>query len=435
MFCKYCGYQNADESNFCIKCGKLIKDDYENDGFGRGGEQRKGIGFLKIAVCLFLVLLVTGAAFFFAGKEQVTTPRFKQILPIEDGSIAVVYEDGTVRVSGNDHFSKAVSNWEKITRLYYNRYSVFDKEPILVGLTVDGAVLTTEGNISGWQGVDELHFVYNGIVGVTRDGRVMTYGDVEYESILSELKNVETLVLGGPTDDYWGCLKKNGIVTIIDGYSDPDEVYWENVKELRDSGHALYAIQNDGSVVSMMEDDYSALQGAEKVVNYLDWIFGISADGKLLTYKNGNIYTNIGCWMIDEPGSPYYMEEVDIRQFDQVKDILVFDGLILLNKDGTVDTISYEPKWAIDDWGHIEKIYKSWDSDSDVMSIYGIRQDGSVVIARYEPYQMVQKMIEQYRGWNLQDIYTGDGGVVGLTSDGNLVGDGIYANVDFSVFD
>lgn len=61
--------------------------------------------------------------------------------------------------------------------------------------------------------------------------------------------------------------------------------------------------------------------------------------------------------------------------------------------------------------------------------------NGSVIATRYNWDRMMQTVTDQYRGWKLQDIYTGNGGVVGLTMDGKLVGDGIYENVDFSVFD
>lgn len=52
-------------------------------------------------------------------------------------------------------------------------------------------------------------------------------------------------------------------------------------------------------------------------------------------------------------------------------------------------------------------------------------------MTRYDWDQMTQSTTDSYCGWKLQDIYDGEGGVVGLTVDGNLVGDGIYADLDF----
>jgi len=169
-------------------------------------------------------------------------------------------------------------------------------------------------------------------------------------------------------------------------------------------------------------------------LDYEDWLFGISADGRLLTYNGGNIYTNTGDMMVDIPGSPYYGGEVDINQFDQVADIVACWGLILLNKDGTVDAVGASPSWDLSDWNHIEKVYGTSDSDWESVTLYGIKQDGSVIATRYNWDRMMQTVTDQYRGWKLQDMYPGTGGVIGLTMDGTLVGDGIYENVDFSVF-
>ena len=106
----------------------------------------------------------------------------------------------------------------------------------------------------------------------------------------------------------------------------------------------------------------------------------------------------------------------------------------LLNKDGTVYHIPCEVEWDLRGWDHIEKVYGAADADWNDMMFYGIKQDGSVIRTYYYREQQTQTTTDQYLGWKLQEIYTGEGGVVGLTTDGKLVGDGIYANTDFSVF-
>jgi len=361
--------------------------------------------------------------------------QFAQILPINDGSVAVLYKDGTVRVSGNDHFEEAVSYWENVTRLYYDNYSMFYQEPMLVGRTEEGRVLTTEGITIEWRDVDELHFDYRGIMGVTRDGRILTYGNWELAESIKWLTDVECLVPGGPYGDYYGCLKKDGTVGFVDEQSDSFEVVWENVKELHATMHSNYIIRNDGTVESDLEGDCPELTNAAKIISLNDWLIGLSADGQLLSYNGDNLFTNFGAWMVAEPGCEEYAGEVDIRQYNGIKDIQVWDGLILLNKDGTVDTITFEPTWVLDDWNHIDSIYTGWEPETYVMSIYGIKEDGSVIVARHIPDEMDQNVIDQYKNWKLQDIYPGDGGVIGLTTEGKLVGDGIYENIDFSLFD
>ena len=139
---------------------------------------------------------------------------------------------------------------------------------------------------------------------------------------------------------------------------------------------------------------------------------------------------------MDVPGSPenWYTGEVDVSKYNQVEDIVVFDGLILLNQDGTVDSIGEYPSWDLSDWKDIQKVYCTADSNWNTTTLYGIHQDGTVILTRYNREKMVQTVIDTYLGWNLQEIYPGIGGVIGLTKDGELVGDGIYENIDFSLF-
>lgn len=75
------------------------------------------------------------------------------------------------------------------------------------------------------------------------------------------------------------------------------------------------------------------------------------------------------------------------------------------------------------------------DSGDRFVNLYGIRQDGSVVMNQYDWYENEDTVTIGYRDWKLQELYAGNGGVVGLTTDGRLVGDGIYADISFSEAD
>ncbi len=453
MVCKHCGYQNSMGVKYCAGCGRKLSQKNENN---------MNV-LISVTVCVLIIAVGIGTLLFRVsdsdsetggevlsenGVSSVTAQSMeadiRQVLPIEDGSVAVLYTDGTVNVSANSQFSEVVQDWKNVKQMYYNkvlewRDGEWYDESSLVGLTESGSVLVTDGSLSGWSNVKELLFTWQGAVGVTNDGSILVDGTWEDESsqtALAGMKNVETLVYSDIQSTF-ACLKKDGTVHLIseNGYLDPYEVHWENVKEVRDSGHSFYVINKDGTVDGGVEDDQSGLNGAIKVVDYEDWLFGISADGRLLTHNGGNIYTNAGDMMVDIPGSPYYGGEVNINQFDQVTDIVACWGLILLNKDGTVDVVGASPSWDLSDWSNIKQVCGTSDSDREKITLYGIKQDGSVITTRYNWDRMMQTVTDQYRGWKLQDIYTGNGGVVGLTVDGKLVGDGIYENVDFSVFD
>lgn len=449
MICNRCGYQNSSGAKYCSNCGrKLVQEN-------KPSRKALVIG----AVCLLLIgiaigmLISKGGAFggdvnakgytndkSTGGPAQKKTVEIAQVLPMSDGSVAALYTDGTVRVSGNAIPAEAVKDWADVAQIYYNEKAdwengAFRYTHCLMALTEDGSVLSTTGDFSGWSNIKELILNWAGVVGVTNDGRVLAQGDWEDPSFLTSLTNVEALVPSS-IQSAWGCVKKDGTVIFTDeyGYANPNEVCWTNVKELWDTGHTFYVVKNDGSVESNMLGVCTGLKDAVKTTSFRDWVFGISADGRLLTHDNGSIYPNMGCMMVNAPGLDYYGGEVDIRDFDQVKDIVIFDGMTLLNEDGTVYHIPCEVEWDLRGWDHIEKVYGATDADWNDMMFYGIKQDGSVIRNYYYREQQTQTTTDQYLGWKLQELYTGKGGVVGLTTDGKLVGDGIYKNVDFSVF-
>lgn len=434
MTCK-CGYQNQDDAKYCGGCGRKLR---QGDGISR-----KVLAIM--AVCLLVIGIGIGTVLPELGDILTKkAPReIAQVLPVEDGSVAVLYNDGTVRVSDNSPFCGMVSDWQEVEKLHYHiSYEWTGGEmlesPTLFGLTKDGLVLSTDGRLSGWSNVKELHFTWQGAVGVTNDGRILvdaTWEDNFYRTALTGMSNVETLTYSDIQSTF-ACLKKDGTVHLISehGYFDPYEVHWENVKEVWDAGHSFYVIKNDGTVDGDLESTYTGLKNAVKIVSYNDWVFGISADGRLLTYNGGNIYTNTGDMMVDVPGLPYYGEEIDISQFNQVRDIVSNFGLILLHKDGTAEHIGEYPHWDLSAWNEVQKVSGCEFGESKT-NLYGVQKDGSVVLNQYDGAQNKQKVITQYRGWVLQDIYAGSEGVVGLTANGTLVGDGIYESVDFSVFE
>ena len=483
MRCRYCGYENKPGQNRCAGCGKPITGERTPHrknmilfgaallliglvaGILIGGSFRKdseiGCGGIPIVTEILpaetaaetlptqpetlpallpeqpepeptveeILPAEDGKILIVPNPEEPESEEILRVVPMEDGSVAALYADGKVLVSGNPEFAEKTALWEPVVQMYYERWSPLGEGPLLAGLTEDGSVFTTLEETPDWNHVKSLHFDWHGMVGVTEDGRVLTWGDWEDPTFLSGLTNVETLVYGS-IQDIWGCLKKDGNVYLLGDYVDSSEVYWRNVKELRDSGHSFYVIRKDGTVDGGVEESCQGLRGAVKIVDYGDWLFGLSADGRLLTGSGGNIYTNTGDMMVAEPGLTYYGGEVDIKQFRNIKDIYPIMGLVLLLEDGTLEHIGAYPSWDLENWDQIAQIYGVWDTNR----LYGIRQDGSVIMAQYESGEDSQTETDNYRDWKLQKLYPGEEGVVGLTLDGKLVGDGIYENTDFSLF-
>lgn len=428
MVCKYCGFQNNSESRFCGGCGRKLVQKKRPNRFFWG----------LFAVSLVIVGIIIGMlipAENVVCKLPMNTAEITQVIPMDNGAVAVLYTDGTARVSGDSHIAGIVSAWTHVRELIYDPMNpLCGYEPLLLALTEDGSVLSTELDLSGWKNIKKIIFHYEGIVGITTDGKVMALGNWEDDSFLTSLSNVEDLIYAD-IQDIWGCLMKDGSVGIFDSHGYQYENHWNSVKELRDSGHGFYAIMLDGTVDGQIEDTYAGLTGAVKLVDYYDWVFGISADGRLLTHNNGNIYMDAGQLWVDTPGNPYHMGEVDTRQFNQVRDVVAFRGLILLNEDGTVVDMCEGLDWDLSAWEDIRSVYGAdeW-SGWEMPTLYGIRRDGSVIVAQREVYADEQTVMNHYRGWKLQALYLGNGGAIGVTTEGKLVGDGAYEYTDFSVF-
>ena len=449
MVCKHCGSQNGSQNTFCSICGRSLKQ-----------ETRKFPVILAFSLACLLIGF-SGIAFLLLRGHPVETEadgedeskaatqaqsdtQILQVLPMEDGVVAVLYADGIVRVSGNTQLSDAVLDWRDVDKLYGDTISNWDNgsfqsELVLLGLTQDGSVLSSAGDYSGWSDVKELLTTYKGVIGITNSGRVLTEGswrDTATQDALESLRDVETLVFSD-IQEAFACLKKDGTVRIIweDSYVDPSEVYWSNVEEVRDSGHSFYVIKNDGTVEGYLYPSNPGLRNAKKIVHFDDWLFGISEEGRLLTYNGGNIYAYWGEIRVDVPGLTIYGTETDISRFDQVEDILAFRGLIILNRDGTAEAIGDNPIWDLSDWKNVKEICGAWQKATNSVLLYGIQRDGSVIVNRFSQDRDVQTVIHQYNGWKLEKLYRGDGGVIGRTIDGTLVGDGAYENTDFTVFE
>lgn len=472
MHCKHCGEELPKHAKFCISCGhtvssKLCSSCGEevpadakyciNCGYSfRGTKRKKGSKIaLLIGVAAAAVAAVVCCVIFAAGsgsgpavsnmsEPAAETPaeaysdhaadaflpalagEIAQVIPMYENAVAVLYTDGTVAVAGNAQKAEAVSHWSNVTKLFYRSYIESSGDSVLAALRRDGTVVATWGDVSGWTDISNLYLCNLGIAGLKQDGTVVTCGSWMPEYDPAQLTNVRDLVF-----PFWdGCyaLKKDGTIQDLSTYSS-ESISWTNVRQLCATAHALYAILEDGSIVSDLAETTVGIHGAVKIVDYEDYLLGISSDGRLLT-ESGELYCAAGTFFFNwEEG----LEDtaVDLSRYTNVKDLLTTGGLILLNQDGTVESINTYAFWDFSGWRNIEKIYAGLNEDYGEI-IYGIRKDGSV-ITMTDPFAAVET--DHYKGWILQDIFDGMYGVVGLTPDGKLVGDGAYASLDFTVLE
>lgn len=431
MICRYCGYESSLRADYCGNCGAKLRQ-----------EKPKKWILPVAAVCLVLAVVLAGGLIF--GKTVREKAEICQVLPMKEGVVAALYTDGTVRVAGHDALSQGTAQWEQVQKIYDHSQCSWESgsshyERNLLGLTQAGTVLSTGEDLSHWTDVKEIYVLWDGIAAVTHGGRVLLQGDWEDETFLNTMAGLRDVQMLAVRDETWGWVTKTGDVGFAFSsgyyYEIPEAAYWKNVTELRASDHGMYVLMADGTVGGQFDETYSGLTGAAQVVDFEDWLFGVSPEGNLLTNNGGNVHPNAGDLRVTNPQDPYDTGGWEIRQFTQVKEIVPFGGLVLLNEDGTVQFLGEYPNWDFDSWYDIRKVCGTYDTDWNYRYLYGIRSDGSVIRNRYDNHELDQTVTDQYRGWKLQDIFCLDGGAVGLTVDGKLVGDGIYENLDFSVFD
>lgn len=328
-------------------------------------------------------------------------------------SVAVLYTDGTVGVCGDEALAEKTASWRNVIQIWCTADGI-------VGLQENGEAVSTFLDLSEWQDVRDICVSYDWAAGITEQGTVLTAGNWDYPEDPAQWTQIRSLLLC--QDCLYGVREDGSVVGA--GYPSQTVLEWQNVQELYDFYQGQGAILTDGSVVSSFDEPAKGLRGSTKLIHQDGVTFGLSEDGTLLTgtgklYHNGNLY-------IDNAFVPD-ATSIDLSQYRNIQDI--FDGgyavsLLILNRDGTVDTINSWTEFDLSSWAQIITVCAPM-VDLEPR-IYGLRSDGSVVVAAgvWESRQM-----NNYQGWNLRALFCGDGGVVGVTVDGKLVGDGTYAYI------
>lgn len=329
-----------------------------------------------------------------------------QVEVLYSDAVVVLRTDGTVDVAGNSELAAKAASWDNIVKIIPGSDSI-------AGVRADGSAVCTICDISGWTDIEDLYIHWGGIAGIKTDGTVVTAGTWEDEYDPSGWKNIKKLYDLGEYATIG--LKRDGTVLISDPQNHSEVTEWNNVEEMYGlEGYQICARQNDGSFINTIEEDMSGLKGCIKIA--IDrFVFGVSPDGRLHT-QTGKLYTDGGEIHV-ECQEPYY-EEIDLSRYTNIRDIVGGPGIIMLKKDGTVDWIDHWTSWDFRSWNQIERIYTDWYGHA-----YGIRKDSSVIVANSQDGTSRSNYME----WKLKELFIGDGGVVGLTTDGRLVGDGAFS--------
>ncbi len=353
-----------------------------------------------------------------------------QVLPMDSGAVAVLYTDGTVGIAGNDALAGETAAWKHVAQLYYGT-----DEGTLAARMTDGTAASTEYDLSGWQNVKELYAGYDGLAGLTQDGRILTAGSWKYGDP-SGWTDIRTFYESEP----FGIRNDGSVICPEDSYYDI-VLSWQNVRELY-TGEPLLALLEDGSVVSSYPYGKAEnLQGAVKLLN-ASLPFGLSADGRLLalTAEDDWVYNNGDYFTLEkrENSEDYPNIYIEDARYRNIRDIFYHWGLIMLKYDGTVDTVNVGYYWDLSSWASIEELTMAYIGDWGDLRIYGVKNDGSVIVADGQ-YQQTSVTMENYLGWRVLKLFSGSdapwymSGVVGITPEGTLVGDGDYAGTDLSV--
>lgn len=354
-----------------------------------------------------------------------------QVLPLDSGAVAVLYTDGTVGVAGNDELAAKVASWKHVEQLYWGT-----QEGALVAHMADGTAASTEFDLSGWSNLQELYVGYECMAGLTKEGTVVTAGSWP-DGSPEGWTGIQELY---PNWGVWG-LKMDGSLICTNETDYKDLCSLQNVNQLL-FGHGIYVILEDGRIVSdcFSESEFQYLRNAESFTVIDGWLFGLSADGRLLAQtRDGWVYNNGDYFTVDERPEEDSNPKINLEdvRYQNIKALDYQGGLILLKNDGTVDTVNVSCYWDLGKWEGIDKVITACVGDWGQPRIYGIRADGSVIVADVD-YQQKANNTDNYLGWRVVDLFYGDApwytsGVVGITAEGTLVGDGDYANTDFSV--
>ena len=339
-------------------------------------------------------------------------------------AVAALYEDGTVRVACHENdraMYASVASWKNIRKIWMRNTTIF-------GLDAAGKLHTT-GNFEtrNLTGVTDLLFADSGVFALLEDGTVRCIspsglGETPIPDALQGKPVVKVLPYSNVYD--WGSLilYRNGTIASTDtfGYMRQLEGLG-NVRDIFVFRQTPAAVQEDGTLMLPDGPDPN-LTGAVKLVSaYSGMLFAVTGEGEVK--YSGKVNPMIADTLASMPKTG----ALDIADMDGMR----ADHVVILYDNGTVYSPTPALNEVVKNWKDIVQL--NWYEDYDFMVLYGLRKDGTVIAATMDFGCNGAEVTEHYKGWKLNSLHVKPfSGAIGITVDGNVVGDYAFEYVDLS---
>lgn len=349
------------------------------------------------------------------------SPYYRSPDDLAPFAVAALYEDGTVRVACQEDdraLYAPASSWKNIWKIWLRSTTLF-------GLDAAGKLHTT-GSLDTQHLTDvaDLLFLDGTIYAVGKDGTTVPVSGAE-GTALSAIQG-KTVIKALPFSDIydWGSLILFSDGSIASSNSFGYMGHLENLQDVQDIfvfNQTPAAVQKDGTVL-LPEGPNPALTGAAVIRSaYSSMLFAVTRDGSV-TFS-GQPSPMIADLLTAMPKTG----ALDIADMDGMR----ADHAAILYANGTVYSPTPALNEVVKNWKDIVQL--NWYEDYDFMVLYGLRKDGTVIAATMDFGCDQAKVTGNYRGWELQSLHVMPfSGAIGITVDGNVVGDYAFEYVDLS---
>ncbi len=310
----------------------------------------------------------------------------------DDFGLVGVLADGSLKTAGlPEDLAKELEAWTNI--VLFKAYST-----LLIGLQQDGRLRIIENSAIEWRPDD-------------------------YSKTISILKNWTDIVsLAFSTHHIFG-LKRDGTLVMsqedyFGGVENPDFSSWTNLKTIvggwSEDGGFIVGIRNDGTILEEGLVD-RVWYGTPKIVQ------SVSCSGWQLLCLNGD-GTVVSTGLDANPEVLMWKDIVQVCAGDTFAAGLSADGTV---KAGTWNEDLTE---ELSSWTGIKRLYLG-----DGNTVFGIREDGSVLVSRNQYFydkdeaDELERMAKEVEKWKGIDriLYAARGKVLAVKSDGSLISCGL----------
>ena len=349
------------------------------------------------------------------------SPYYRSPDDLAPFAVAALYEDGTVKVAchaDDQALYASAASWKNIQKIWMRNTTLF-------GLDADGRLHTTGSyDIQNLTGVTDLLFLDGAIYAVQKDGTTVPVSGTEgiTPSVIPEKTVIKALPFSDIYD--WGSLilYRDGTIASTDtfGYMGQLEGLG-NVRDIFVFSQTPAAVLKDGTLM-LPEGPVPDLTGAVKLVSaYSGMLFAVTGEGEVK--YSSKVNPMIADALASMPGTG----ALDIPDMEGMR----ASHAVILYEDGTVFSPTPTLNEVVKGWRDIVQL--NWYEDYDYMVLYGLRRDGTVIAAAMGFDCDWAEVTGNYRGWKLQSLHVVPfSGAIGITVDGNVVGDYAFEYVDLS---